>query len=63
MNNKLFEARRAAGLSREELGKAAGISGRTIEKYEQGRADLADASYRTVLAIADKLKKNPYDII
>lgn len=61
--NKLMNARRAAGLSREDLGKAVGISPRTIERYEQERSDLADASYRTVIDIAKKLKINPEEII
>ena len=61
--NKLMNARRAAGLSREDLGKAVGISSRTIERYEQGRSDLADASYKTVIDIAKKLKVKPDDII
>lgn len=61
--NKLYNARKAAGLSREDLGKAAGISARTIERYEQGRSELADASFRTVVAIAAKLKVKPQDIV
>lgn len=61
--NKLMTARKAAGLSREDLGKAAGLSGRTIERYEQGRSELADASYKTVLAIAEKLRVRPEDIV
>ena len=61
--NKLMEARRAAGLSRDDLGKAVGISARTVEKYEQGRAELADASYKVVVAISKKLHKRPEEII
>lgn len=63
MNDKLMTARRAAKLNRDELGKAAGISGRTIERYEQGRSDLADASYKTVVLIAKKLGVRPEDIV
>lgn len=61
--NKLMNARRNAGLSREDLARAVGISARTIERYEQGRSDLADASYKTVIDIAKKLKVKPDDII
>lgn len=61
--NKLYNARKAAGLSREDLANAVGISARTIERYEQGRSELADASFRTVIAIAAKLKVKPQDII
>ena len=58
-----MNARRNAGLSREDLARAVGISARTIERYEQGRSDLADASYKTVIDIAKKLKVKPDDII
>ena len=61
--NKLMNARRSAGLSREDLARSVGISARTIERYEQGRSDLADASYKTVIDIAKKLKVKPADII
>lgn len=61
--NKLMNARRNAGLSREDLARSVGISARTIERYEQGRSDLADASYKTVIDIAKKLKVKPDDII
>lgn len=63
MNNKLFETRRARGLSRDDLAKAVGISPRTIEKYEQGRAALEDASYKVVVSIAKKLGTDPEKII
>ena len=61
--NKLMNARRNSGLSREDLARSVGISARTIERYEQGRSDLADASYKTVIDIAKKLKVKPDDII
>lgn len=61
--NKLMNARRNAGLSREDLARSVGISARTIERYEQGRSDLADASYKTVIDIAKKLKVKPDNII
>lgn len=61
--NRLFEVRRNKRMSREELGKAAEISPRTIERYEQGRSDLQDASYRTVKAIAAALGVSPEEIV
>lgn len=61
--NRLFDARRAKGISREALAKAADISPRTIERYEQGRSDLGDASYKTVKAIAAALGVDPEEII
>lgn len=61
--NKLFEVRKSKRMSREELGKAAAISPRTIERYEQGRSELEDASYKTVKAIAQALGVDPEEIV
>lgn len=51
--SKLKEARKAAGLTREELAEKTGISARTIEGYEQGRRDFGSASVVDALKIAD----------
>lgn len=61
--NKLTDARKEKGITRDELAKRAGIPSRTLERYEQGRSDLADAKYKTVLAIAEALGKRPEEII
>lgn len=61
--NKLTDARKEKGITRDELAKRAGIPARTLERYEQGRSDLTDAKYKTVLAIAEALGKRPEEII
>ena len=61
--NKLFEARRNKHMTREELGRAADVSPRTIERYEQGRSALADASYKVVIQIAAALGVDPSQIV
>lgn len=61
--SKLYEIRKAKHISREDLAKAADISPRTIERYEQGRSALEDASYKTVKAIAAALGADPEEII
>ena len=48
-------------LSRAQLAERAGISPRTLEKYEQGVLDLKDASYSVVEALADALGISPVD--
>lgn len=58
-NNRLFELRRARGISRADLAKRSGVSPRTIERYEQGRSDLADASFRVVYQMAQALGTDP----
>ena len=49
-------------LTRPELAERAGISPRTLEKYEQGVLDLKDASYSVVEALADVLEVSVTDL-
>lgn len=49
---QLEAARRAAGLTRQELSKLTGISCRTIEAYEQQKNDFNMAAAVTVKKIA-----------
>ena len=64
MNKKglwLRTFREDKGLTRAQLAARAGISPRTLEKYEQGVLDLKDASYSVVEALADVLEISPVD--
>lgn len=52
---RLEATRRAAGMSRKKLSELSGISSRVIERYEQGRTDINDASASHVRNIAKAL--------
>lgn len=49
---RLEAERRAAGMSRQKLSELSGISSRVIERYEQRRTDINDASVSKVRDIA-----------
>lgn len=57
---RLAQLREARGLSQEELSHLAGVSVKTISRFENGRHDGAR---RTVRAIAKALKVNEHDIV
>lgn len=57
---RLAELRDAAGLNQEELAHLAGISVKTVSRFENGRHD---GRRSTVRAIAKALKVNEHDII
>lgn len=52
---RLEVERRAAGLSRQKLAELSGISSRVIERYEQRRTSINDASAAYVRDIAKAL--------
>ena len=60
---KLEQARRAAGLTRKELGYLADVSDRTIEGLEQRRRNTADSPALNVLKLARALKTDPWNLI
>ena len=65
MNKKGFwlrTFREDKGLTRAQLATRAGISPRTLEKYEQGVLDLKGASYSVIEALADALEISPVDL-
>jgi transcriptional regulator with XRE-family HTH domain len=53
IGSRMREARIARGLSQEDLGRVAGVSGFTISKYERGvlKSPLADTLERVALAL------------
>lgn len=55
IGNRLSAIRRAAGITKQQLAEAAGISITAIEKYENGTRRLAGASLDTALKIAKAL--------
>ena len=64
MNKKgmwLRAFREDRGFTRAQLAERAGISPRTLEKYEQGVLDLKDASYSVVESLAEVLDVSPVD--
>ena len=50
---KLKESRKKLGWSVDEFGKAVGVSGRTIENYEQGRRKIP----KTVMLLLNIIEK------
>lgn len=52
---KLQTYRQMSGLSQAELAKAAGMSKRTLQAFEQGRRDLNQAAAITVYELANAL--------
>lgn len=52
---QLEVVRRAAGMSRKKLAELSGISERVIERYEQQRTNINDASVSNVRNIAKAL--------
>ena len=51
------------GISRRQLAEASGIPERTLEKYEQGKIKLEDASYKTVIKLSKALGVAPTDLV
>ena len=56
---RLRELRRAAGLTRDELGALAQVSSRLIEQYEQRRRDVNAARADAFLSLAQALNCEP----
>lgn len=51
--NEVVEARRVMGMSQAQFARMLGISGRTLQEWEQGRRSPSGAA-RTLLRIASK---------
>lgn len=62
-NDKLQNARRAAGMSQLQLAKAAGISVRVLQDYEHGARDVSAARLSTILKLCKALNCTMPDII
>ena len=58
----LKQLRMLAGLSQEELGKAIGVTSRTIGAYEADVEKLKNISYHRLMSIADVLDVSVDDI-
>lgn len=52
---RLETERRAAGMSRKKLAELSGVSSRVIERYEQGRTNINDASAAKVRDMANAI--------
>ena len=59
----LKEKRQAAGLSQSELGKAAGVSVRLIQDYEQGHKPINRAASETIYHLSKVLGCQMEDLI
>lgn len=55
--------RKLRKLSRTELCDRSGISYSALQKYELGLKDLNNASYRTVVTMAEILDVTPADLV
>lgn len=55
-NEKLQNARKAAGLSQSQIAKEAGVSFRLYQDYEQGTKDVSRARLSTLLKICKALE-------
>ena len=62
-NDRLQELRKAAGMSQSQLAKAAGISLRMLQDYEQGARDINGAKLSTLLKLCIVLKCKLPEII
>lgn len=62
-NNKLQNARLAAGLSQSQLAAAAGLNVRMLQYYEQGVKDLNGAKLATLLKLCLALDCKLGDIL
>lgn len=59
----LKSLRTAAGLTQAQLAIKAGISKRTLEQYENGRNDTANAQAHIIIKLADALNVHPRELI
>lgn len=55
--------REEKGLTQQELAEKSGVSLRSIQNYEQGFKDINGAKVVTVLALAEALDCDVYNII
>lgn len=62
-NDNLQKLRQAAGLSQSQLAKAAGVSVRVYQNYEQGVRDISKAQLSTLLRICRALKCRLSDVV
>lgn len=62
-NEKLQNARQAAGMSQSQLARAAGISVRVLQDYERGARDISGAKLATLLKLCNALHCELRDII
>lgn len=62
-NEKLHNARLAAGLSQSQLAAAAGLNVRMLQHYEQGFKDLNGAKLSTLLKLCIALDCKLGDIL
>jgi len=59
----LRKARTDKGMSRHQLSMATDISIRNIEVYEQGKVNLENVAYKTVVTLANALQVPPEVIV
>lgn len=62
-NDNLQKLRQAAGLSQSQLAKAAGVSVRVYQNYEQGVRDISKAQLSTLLRICKALSCKLSDVV
>ena len=55
MSNKIKTARENAELTQKQLSEKSGVSIRTLQKYETGENNPANAKARIIIALAEAL--------
>lgn len=61
--SKLKSIREEKGMTQAELAIWSGVNLRSIQNYEQGFKDINGARVTTVLALADALECDVYEIV
>lgn len=56
-------ARHAAGLTQKQLAEAAGLHWRIVQKVENGEAEAANMTAKSLLAIADALEIDLHSLL
>lgn len=60
---KLKEIRKSKGITQEALAEMSGVNPRTVQNFEQGKADINKAAVIKVYALAKALECTVEDLI
>lgn len=61
INENIKKLRKERGMTLEELGKAAGVSKQTVQKYEKGL--ISNIPYDKIVLLAGALRVSPADLM
>lgn len=62
-SGKLARLRVEAGLGQKELAEASGVGIRQIQSFESGEREIANASLKNAIALADALGVHPRELL